>query len=383
MKKYTIAVNALSALQGGGQVYISNLLRYADKFPEIKVYIFASPQLAPLYDFHGVEIIPCSSSTKDVVVRTLWEKFRLPHLLRKLKADIVFCPGGTINFTPPADCLTAVTFQNMLIFDNRTRRRYSSPYVRFRLALLEKISRSTFEKANLVIFISEHGKKVVDEKVPDRKGLSIVIPHGVEERFLSCRDKNIPRLKQLPDGQYLLYVSYLDVIKAQIEVVHAYNTLCQKRYTTEKLLLVGTNHNAYSKLLKKEIEQLGLQDKVILTGPIPHSDMPSVYHHAKAHIFASRCENCPNIVLESLGSGRPLFLSGRAPMPELAGDAAVYFEPNNPDELAGLLLQNLDKQQWMKEMGEKAFERSSLYSWEKTAKETFNAFKDLIETKKP
>jgi hypothetical protein len=70
-------------------------------------------------------------------------------------------------------------------------------------------------------------------------------------------------------------------------------------------------------------------------------------------------------------------------MPELAGDAAVYFEPNNPDELAGLLLQNLDKQQWMKEMGEKAFERSSLYSWEKTAKETFNAFKDLIETKKP
>ena len=63
MKKYTIAVNALSALQGGGQVYISNLLRYADKFPEIKVYIFASPQLAPLYDFHGVEIIPCSSST--------------------------------------------------------------------------------------------------------------------------------------------------------------------------------------------------------------------------------------------------------------------------------------------------------------------------------
>ena len=105
--------------------------------------------------------------------------------------------------------------------------------------------------------------------------------------------------------------------------------------------------------------------------------MPSIYHHAKAHIFASSCENCANIVLESLGSGRPLFLSNKPPMPELAGDSAVYFEPYKPDELADLLLRYLDDERWMGEMGEKAYERSFLYSWEVTANKTFQMITKL------
>ena len=146
------------------------------------------------------------------------------------------------------------------------------------------------------------------------------------------------------------------------------------------LMLVGpTNYPEYEKLLKNEIKQLGLEDKVIIAGNIPYVDMPSVYHHAKAHIFASACENCPNIVIESLGSGRPLFLSSRAPMPELGGDSAVYFDPYRPGELADLLLRYLDDERWMKQMGERAFQQSFLYNWEKTAKKTFLAFKDLLK----
>lgn len=379
MKK-VIAINALSALWGTGQFYISNLLCYAKDFPDIKVYVFAPPGFSHLYALPTVEVIPCCFPAKSILHRTLWERWKMPVLLRNLKADLLFCPGGTINSSPPPGCLTAVVFQNMLVFDIHNRHRFPIGYGRLRLTLLERISRRNFKVVDLLIFVSEYAKNVVDAKVPDRKGSSVVIPYGLGETFQTAVKKNVPRLESLPKEDYLLYVSVIDAFKAQIEVVRAYNLLCQKRDTKEKLFLVGPEYVPYGRLVRKEIRRLELEDKVIITGSIPYADMPSVYHNAKAHIFASACENCPNVVLESLGSGRPLFLSNRPPMPEVAGDSAVYFDPYKPEELADLLSRYLDDEQWTKEMGRRAFKRSLPYSWETTARKTFQAFEDLFKT---
>ena len=375
-----LAINALSALQGGGQSYLLNLLRYAKNFPDIKIYVFSPPQFARLYDFPEVNVIPCITPSKNILYRVLWEKRKLPEIVKELEVDMVFSPGGIMN-SSLNECLTIVTFQNMIIFETYERKRFSPlSYIRWRLKLLERASRNSFKTASLVIFLSDYAKKIIDKKVPDRKGLSIIIPHGLDDKFRTAERNDIPRLKFLPED-YLLYVSVLDFYKAQIEVIQAYHKLCQKRQTKEKLLLVGPEYAPYGKLVRKEIERFGLQDKVIITGQIPYADMPSVYHHAKAHIFASSCENCPNIVIESLGSGKPLFLSNKPPMPELAGDAVVYFDPYNPEELTNLLFRYLDDEQQMKEMGEKAYERSCHYSWEDAAEKTFQAFWDLYKIK--
>jgi glycosyltransferase involved in cell wall biosynthesis len=267
----------------------------------------------------------------------------------------------------------------MLIFDMHARRKYPLGYMRCRLTLLRRLSEKSFKEANATIFISEYAKEIVDDMVPDRKGLSVVIPHGLDDVFRTATREEVQHGKSLPQRDYLLYVSVIDVFKAQIEVVQAYHLLCQKRETKEKLLLVGPEYVPYAKLLRREIRRLRLDNKVIIAGNIPYSDMPSVYHHAKAHIFASTCENCPNVLLESLGSGRPLFLSNREPIPEFAGDCAVYFNPDKPHELSDLLFRYLDDKQWMKEMGRKAFERSLLYNWEETAKKTFQTFEDLLK----
>jgi len=380
MKK-TVAINALSALQGGGQVYISNLLRYAKDFPDVKIYVFSPPQFSHLYTFPAVDVIPCCFPAKSILHRIAWEKYRMPRFLKELEVDLVFCPGGTINFSPPPNCLTAVTFQNILIFDHLNRRKYPPGYIRFRFFMLEAITNKSFKRADIVIFLTEHAKKIADQKVPDRKGISVIIPHGLGNQFRTAERNDIPQAKSLLKGEYLLYVSVIDVFKAQIEVVRAYHLLCQKRTTKEKLLLVGPEYTPYAQLVRKEIKKLGLEGKVIIAGNIPYADMPSVYHHAKANIFASVCENCPTVVLESLGSGRPLFLSNRPPMPELAADAAVYFDPYNPEELADLLLRYLDDEQQIVEMSQRAFRRSLIYNGDTAAKKTFQAFRNLMEAK--
>jgi glycosyltransferase involved in cell wall biosynthesis len=370
-----IVINALSARWGGGQAYLLNLLKYADRFPDMKFYLLSSS--LPENGLKKVEMIQPNFNPSNIVLRALWERYCLPKLLQELRADVLFCPGGTLNTSPPPGCVTAVAFRNMLIFDTDSRQKYPPGYMLARLLLLERLSKSSFEKADLVIFISRYAKQVVDRKVPRRKGRSVVITHGIDDKFRTYADKNISRPDFLPEGDYLLYVSPIDVFKAQIEVVWAYHLLCQKRQTKEKLILLGPNHTAYATRVREEIERLGLRGRVITAGTVPYADMPAVYHYSKAHIFASTCENCPNVVIESLGSGRPLFLSDRAPMPELAGDAAVYFDPEKPQELAGVLLKHLDDEQWMVQMGRKAHERSFRYSWQITAKKTFQSMLEL------
>ena len=133
MTKKTVAINALSSLWGGGQVYLSNILRYADQFPDIKIYVFAPPQSSRLYAFPTVDIIPCHFAAKSLLHRSIWGKYKMPGILASIKADILFCPGGTIGFSGTADILTAVTFQNMLVLDENNRRKYGSGYMRVRL----------------------------------------------------------------------------------------------------------------------------------------------------------------------------------------------------------------------------------------------------------
>lgn len=353
-----------------------NLLKYADDFPQMKLYLLANSSFCDLLKSRNVKVIKPRLNMDNIAIRTLWERHRLPRVLEQLKADVLFCPGGIINTDVPAGCLEVVAFRNMLILDERNRRKFPPGYMRCRLALLKRASIRSFRQADLVITLTHYAKAKLDEKIPDRKGASIVIHHGLDDTF-RLNGGNLRRCKYLPAEDYLLYVSLMDAYKAHLEVVRAFDLLCRQRPTREKLLFVGPDQTPYGQRVRKEIRRSGLEDRIFVIGQLPHLDMPSVYHHATAHIFASTCENCPNIVIESLASGRPLFLSNRPPMPELAGDAAVYFDPDKPRELAALLLKHLDDERWTEEMGRRAYERSFRYDWETTARRTFETILQL------
>ena len=162
-----------------------------------------------------------------------------------------------------------------------------------------------------------------------------------------------------------------------MEVVKGYSILKKRRVTHEKLVLTGYHSTAYGKKVKKEIARLGLKDDVILTGNIPYDQLPNLYHHAKLNIFASECENCPNILLEAMGSGRPLLASEKPPMPEFAKDAAIYFVPSSPKNLADKIISIIDNQDVLNKLSEKSTRKSVCYSWKNTALKTFQALEKL------
>jgi glycosyltransferase involved in cell wall biosynthesis len=110
---------------------------------------------------------------------------------------------------------------------------------------------------------------------------------------------------------------------------------------------------------------------------VPYADLPAVYAHSHLTIFASECENCPNILLEAMAAGRPLLCSNRPPMPEFGGTSVVYFDPADPAQFAHELVALITDPKRMNEYGERAKTQSRSYDWQTTAKRTWEAIAAL------
>ena len=369
-----ILINGISARQGGGQTYLLNLLKYFPNHDTLEVIL-----LIP----HAFPLPPLPANIKKHTVprvetnpfwRAVWEKFFLPKLLQLWKIDVLYCPGGVISTVPPQHCKTVTMFQNMLPFAPKERQRYPLGYMRFRLWLLQFLQARSFRKADLVIFISHYGKTVIDHMIPERSGISSVIPHGLSDHFRV--QGGLPFPANLPQD-YVLYVSILDVYKAQMEVVRAWNLLRLQRPTAEKLVLVGPQFPPYARKLEALIRALQLEEEVLLLGAVPYEELPQYYQHAKINLFASSCENCPNIVLEKLASGRPVFLSNYQPMPEFGEEVVEYFDPYTPQELTDLLLKYLDTPALREALAQKALRQAQHFQWQETAEKTWEALIQL------
>ena len=370
----TIMIDALSALQGGGQTYLRNLFDCLPADAEFRVVALVPKRYQrALVENPAIRVVS-PLAFDNILLRGLWYWWHLKSFTRLWNADVLYCPGGMVSASPIDGCKIAVAFQNMLPFAAEERKRFPFGYIRMRLWLLRYLQGNSFRSADLVIFISHYAMSVIDVMVSNRRGKSVVIPHGLSDHFRALQARPTdPRLS----GDYVLYVSILMPYKAQIEVVRAWKQLKAMRQTGEKLILVGPEYKPYANRVRALVAELGLESDVIFFGNVPYAQLPAYYQHAKVNVFASSCENCPNILLEAMAAGRPILCSDVQPMPELARSAAEYFDPYNPAMLAELLARYLDDAALREKMGRAAFDESQRFQWADSARRTWQALAAL------
>ncbi len=325
----------------------------------------------------GVNIMRSGKWLQRPVVRAIWERLFLPGVLRREKADVLFCPGGVVLTSPPRGCRLVTMFRNMIPFDIKQRKRYAWGYKRIRNWLLERIMASSMSKADLVIFVSDYARNVIEDhpKVTVKK--SVVIPHGISDRFLvSARIEETRTLTH--EGDYLLYVSSVDVYKMQIEVIRAFSRL-EPATRGLTLVLAGPEINReYAARVRAEVKRLGLEEAVKMVGSIPYDELPFWYQNAKINIFASESENCPNILLEMMASGKPVACSSYPPMPEFGRDAVIYFDPEAPDTLANVLKELLGNRSLCEKLSSRSVEIAKGYQWRDAASQTWDEIYSLL-----
>ncbi|CAM5200139.1 D-inositol-3-phosphate glycosyltransferase [Castellaniella denitrificans] len=370
-----IVINALSARLGGGQTYLKNLLAHLPDWPELEVLIYAPSSLDLPMDSR-IHRKVTAWPTNNPLLRSIWERIFLPRILEQEMADVLFCPGGIILTKVPSSCKKVTMFRNMIPFDAKVLSHIPFGLDKIRNYFLRWSMLRSMATADLTIFISEYAKHVIEALIDTRS--SVTIPHGVGEAFCTY-DKKLSRPSWLPMGEYILYVSRFDVYKHQQEVVSAFVSLPQDLSHRFKLIMVGEVSEAESRRVLGLARGAGLEHQILITGPVKYVDLPALYRNATLNLFASSCENCPNILLEALGAGRPVLASNVMPMPEFGADAVEYFSPTDPETIAASMVRVLRNKSLMDGLADSAAQRSKSFSWISTSKATWSCIYKLIQ----
>ncbi|HEV8693288.1 MAG TPA: glycosyltransferase family 1 protein [Lysobacter sp.] len=368
-----LVINAFSARLGGGQTYLQNLLARLPATDSLEVLVFAPAGLA-LPAHASLRRVDTRWPTQNPLLRALWERFLLPRLLRRWRADVLFCPGGVVATRAPAACRVVTMFRNMAPFDRRLVDSMPWGLQRLRNLILERVMLKSMAGADLTIFISDFARRFIESRV--RIPNAVTIPHGIGESFRT-HGKSLDRPSNLPGGDYLLYVSRFDTYKHHREVITGYSRLPQALRDKFALILVGETNLPEADRMTELIARLQLTDRVLMLGPVPYPELPRFYANAHATLFASSCENCPNILLEALGAGRPVLSSDVMPMPEFGGDGIDYFSPFDPDSIAVALQRVLADKEHASRIARAAEQRSARYDWAATASETWQRILSL------
>jgi glycosyltransferase involved in cell wall biosynthesis len=112
---------------------------------------------------------------------------------------------------------------------------------------------------------------------------------------------------------------------------------------------------------------------IVWAGLLASPEMAWCYQHAELFVMTSRVEACPNIALEALSFGCPSIAADNKPLPEIYGDAAVYYEPRRPRSLAARLMELMERPDRRTALSDAARVRAKAFTWSRCAEGTAQA----------
>ncbi|PJE57576.1 MAG: hypothetical protein COU82_00975 [Candidatus Portnoybacteria bacterium CG10_big_fil_rev_8_21_14_0_10_38_18] len=150
------------------------------------------------------------------------------------------------------------------------------------------------------------------------------------------------------------------------------------------LLYVGNNYPHKNlkrlKLAFRKLVKAGLNyDLILSTGFVSEEELDKLYTNAALFVFPSLSEGFGLPPLEAMARGVPVVSSGVACLPEILGEAAIYFNPLDINDIAAKIKNTLSDDRARKNLIQKGFERVKKYNWEKMARETLKVYQSVLQ----
>jgi glycosyltransferase involved in cell wall biosynthesis len=165
--------------------------------------------------------------------------------------------------------------------------------------------------------------------------------------------------------------------KNHANLLQAVSLLSSNHHFDGNLVLTGVATSAKDDLLKN-IAARGLQDRVQILGYLPYDKLPVIYNLARMMVFPSLFEGFGMPVLEAMACGCPVACSNVTSLPEVGGDAVLYFDPLSAEQIADSVMKLWHDDAALLDLRAKGLERARQFSWEKTARETLAVYHRTI-----
>jgi glycosyltransferase involved in cell wall biosynthesis len=292
-----------------------------------------------------------------IKIQKVTDNFSLGHPLSPLllakqvkdhHCDVFWSPSFMPPFQPKVPAVITVHDVLHLYFYSKAH----AFYMRYFLAPL-------FKKLSTVITVSEFTKKLLLDELGLSEHLVTVVYNGVDDSFFA----NDFSLKL--DRPYVLYVGNRRSYKNLERMMEAFAKASISRDTVFAISGDPSEH------LEKKIAKIGLKDRVYFLGHIDEKSLPGVYKGASALFYMSLMEGFGLPVIEAMASGTPVVTSNTSSLSEISAGAAALCDPYNIEGMATKLELVLNDINYRAELQEKGFRNAKRFSWENTARQTW------------
>ncbi|MDJ0582434.1 glycosyltransferase family 1 protein [Crocosphaera sp.] len=364
---YTLnLINALSQLQETENFSLDIYFH-----PSVKNWLkrnLSTPEL--LSQYPQVSCLPIPVSLADKLAK--YSPFILPYFEKNLdKPNII---QGTDHYIFPYQKAKKIMTIHDLTFIKFPE--YSTNIVK---GYIDRIKRC-LSWTDAIITFSENTKKDITELLNIDPNIIYVTPQAsrYSSNYLKSKllDNNSHLINDYLEQPYFLFVSTLEPRKNILTLIKAFEYLKNNHKIPHKLILIGKKGWNYKKILEK-IETSQFKEYIKHLDYISDELVAIFYSQAEAFIYPSFYEGFGLPVLEAMTLGSPVITSNTSSLPEVAGNAALYIDPNNYYELAEIMLKVVDNSTLRKEMIDKGQKQANKFSWERTATITLEVYKSL------
>jgi len=363
------AKRAFNNAAGLGNFSRNTISALADQFPDDRFFLFHPGNTNPLYTApeNSTEIKPKNLSWK--ILKNVWRSFQISKLARELNLDIYH---GLSHELPAGIEKTGI--KSVVTIHDLIYIRYPNFFMKIDRNIYDLKFRQACRVADRIHAISEQTKRDLIQffEVPEEK--IEVIYQSVNPMFFEvCTEEQklaIRKKHQLPE-KFILTVGTIEPRKNLMNLL--------KGMVSEKInipLVVVGRSTGYQQRARSFIEENRLQ--VIFLHGIQDAELAVLYQSATAMIYPSLFEGFGLPVAEAQASGCPVIASNTSSLPEAGGDAAIYINPEKPEEIGKAIISLLADKNYRETIIAKGRINAQRFTPEKYAIQLSNLYKSII-----
>ncbi|MCK5415988.1 glycosyltransferase family 4 protein [Candidatus Parcubacteria bacterium] len=318
---------------------------------------------------------------RKVLVKSRWyslcEQFEMPYLIKKHKIDLMHFP----HFNVPLFCTVPfiVTIHDLILTKFPTLRASTLHPILYKIKdfAYKILIKNTIKKSEKILTVSQFTKDDIIEQFNSSEKKITITYEGVSKQINPQKidDKKV-LLRYNLHKPYLLYVGSAYPHKNLEILVEVFNEI-NKNNKNLDLVIVGKDDYFFKCL--KNLAYKFENKNIKFPGFIPDTELASFYHNAKAYIFPSLYEGFGLPPLEAMYYACPVLSSNRSCLPEILGDAAVYFNPKNKKEIQEKIIEILDNKVLRDSQIKKGHKQIKKYNWDNCVNQTLEEYNKVLK----
>ena len=322
-------------------------------------FVFVAPgEDHCLEDSKNVHIIEIGGN-----IYPIWEQITLPKVANELKLDMLHC---TSNTAPIWCSVPLILTLHDIIFmeprDKSNKSLYQNMDWLYRRLVVPRI----LKKCEYIITVSDFELNNITTKLGIARERMVMIYNGYNEWFKPLKDLKMKYRKYINESGYFFFLGNTDPKKNTERTLIAYSKYLEVSKVKRPLLMADLDKSYLNDIIaRNHIENI--TSNIHMPGYIVNSDLPYIYNNAFAFLYTSLRESFGIPLLEAMACGTPVITSNTSSMPEIGGRNAILINPENPDEIAQMMIKLEEDREFYDQQKNLGIKRAQLFSWRQTA----------------